>query len=289
MTPGRLAEVLGAPPVPRGTWEREALYVSTAALRHGERAGERAAELALRLRALPGIEEVRVRPGGFLEIVVAVPGELVGEAGAALPGAAPPGGVLPDQALPGAVLPDQPLPDRVLSGAALPDPVLPDPVLPGAGRSGDAAEGRGAPGPPEPRGPSPWPQGTPWSPGTWDNPGFVVGYAHARAVAVRRWAAELGVAGAFRPELLADRWDRAVLRALAEAPGRRVSRDPGWAAYAERLALAYHDAFERAPALPRGDEAVSALHVARVRLAGAVREVLAEAMAEVGVIPPDRL
>ncbi|MBG0821178.1 anticodon-binding protein [Planomonospora sp. ID91781] len=239
MTPGRLAEVLGAPPVPRGTWEREALYVSTAALRHGERAGERAAELALRLRALPGIEEVRVRPGGFLEIVVAVPGELVGEAG--------------------------------------------------AGRSGDAAEGRGAPGPPEPRGPSPWPQGTPWSPGTWDNPGFVVGYAHARAVAVRRWAAELGVAGAFRPELLADRWDRAVLRALAEAPGRRVSRDPGWAAYAERLAMAYHDAFERAPALPRGDEAVSALHVARVRLAGAVREVLAEAMAEVGVIPPDRL
>ncbi|MFC6578968.1 anticodon-binding protein [Planomonospora parontospora] len=205
MTPGRLAEVLGAPPVPRGTWEREALYVSTAALRHGERAGERAAELALRLRALPGIEEVRVRPGGFLEIVVAVPGELAGEAGAALPGAAPPGGVLP---------------------------------------------------------------GTPWSPGTWDNPGFVVGYAHARAVAVRRWAAELGVAGAFRPELLADRWDRAVLRALAEAPGRRVSRDPGWAAYAERLALAYHDAFERAPALPRGDEAASALHVARVRLAG---------------------
>ncbi|WP_449063559.1 hypothetical protein [Planomonospora algeriensis] len=82
MTPGRLAEVLGAPPVPRGTWEREALYVSTAALRQGGRAGERAEGLALRLRALSGIEEVRVRPGGFLEIVVAVPGELVAEAGA---------------------------------------------------------------------------------------------------------------------------------------------------------------------------------------------------------------
>ncbi|GGL47714.1 DALR anticodon-binding domain-containing protein [Planomonospora parontospora] len=267
MTPGRLAEVLGAPPVPRGTWEREALYVSTAALRHGERADEVAGELALRLRALPGVEAVRVRPGGFLEIVVAVPGELVGEAGAVLPDPVPPGAVPPDP---------------VRSGV-----VPPDPVRSGAGRSGDVAGFRGAPGPPEPREPSP--PGAPWSPGTWDNPGFVVGYAHARAVAVRRWAAELGVAGEFRPELLAGRWDRAVLRALAEAPGRRVSRDPGWAAYAERLALAYHDAFERAPALPRGDGEASALHVARVRLAGAVREVLAEAMAAVGVAPPDRL
>jgi arginyl-tRNA synthetase len=256
VTPGRLAEVLGAPPVPRGTWEREALYVSAAALRRGERAGELAGELALRLRALPGIEEVRVRPGGFLEIVVSVPGELVAEAGAALPGTV---------------------------------------------RPGEEPEGRGVPRSPAPggadpapgvRGPSPGVPGTPgapWSPGTWDNPGFVVGYAHARAVAVRRWAAELGVAGEFRPELLADRWDRAVLRSLAEAPGRRASRDPGWAAYAERLALAYHDAFERAPALPRGDEEVSALHAARVRLAGAVQEVLAEALAAVGVVPPDRL
>ncbi|MBB5965496.1 DALR anticodon-binding domain-containing protein [Planomonospora venezuelensis] len=221
-TPGRLGEVLGAPPAPQGTWETEACYVSPAALRRGEPPQE----LAGRLRALPGVAAVRVRANGFLEIVVAVPGELVEEIG----------------------------PHR------------------GAGAA--ARDGR-----------APWAD----SPLTWDNPGFVVGYAHARAVAVQRWAAELGVAGEFRPELLDGGRDRAVLRLLAELEGRRASRDPGWAAYAEQLALAYHDAFERAPALPAGDEEPSALHVARVRLARAVRDVLAEATAAVGVVVPDRL
>ncbi|WP_329425586.1 DALR anticodon-binding domain-containing protein [Streptosporangium sp. NBC_01495] len=223
MTPGELGEVLGLPPIPRGTWAEEALYVSPAALRRGEDP----AEMAGRLRALPGITAVRVRPGGFLEIAVAVPGELVTEIGPAVP----------------------------------------------AGTAG-----------------SPVP-GSPWKdlPRTWANPGFVVRYAHARAVAVQRWAAELGVGGDFRPELLEDRRDRAVLRLLAEVHGRRVSRDPGWAAYAEGLALAYHDAFEGAAALPSGDEEPSELHAARVRLARAVRDVLAEALAALGETAPERL
>ncbi|GAA4193653.1 hypothetical protein GCM10022252_36930 [Streptosporangium oxazolinicum] len=218
MTPGELGEVLGLPPIPRGTWAEEALYVSPAALRRGEDP----AEMADRLRALPGITAVRVRPGGFLEIAVAVPGELVTEIGAGVP-----------------------------------------PVT----------------------------GGSPWEdlPRTWANPGFVVRYAHARAVAVQRWAVELGVGGDFRPELLADRRDRAVLRLLAEVHGRRVSRDPGWAAYAEGLALAYHDAFEGAAALPSGDEEPSELHAARVRLARAVRDVLAEALAALGETAPERL
>ncbi|MGJ6962458.1 DALR anticodon-binding domain-containing protein [Streptosporangium sp. G11] len=218
MTPGALGEVLGLPPIPRGTWAGEALYVSPAALRRGEDP----AEMAARLRALPGIAAVRVRPGGFLEIAVAVPGELVTEIGGAVP----------------------------------------------------AVTGR-----------SPWED----LPRTWANPGFVVRYAHVRAVAVQRWAAELGVGGDFRPELLEDRRDRAVLRLLAEVHGRRVSRDPGWAAYAEQLALAYHDAFEGAAALPSGDEEPSGLHAARVRLARAVRDVLAEALAALGETAPERL
>nr|BFE87098.1 hypothetical protein GCM10020093_096990 [Planobispora longispora] len=80
-----------------------------------------------------------------------------------------------------------------------------------------------------------------------------------------------------------------MLRLLAELPGRRASRDPGWAAYAEQLALAYHDAFERAPALPAGDEAPSALHGARVRLARAVRDVLAEVLGALGLQAPARM
>ncbi|WP_433374155.1 DALR anticodon-binding domain-containing protein [Streptosporangium sp. CA-115845] len=218
MRPGVLGEVLGLPPIPKGTWAEEAIYVSPAALRRGEDP-ERTAD---RLRALPGVAAVRVSAGGFLEITVSVPGELVTEIGGPVP-----------------------------------------PVT----------------------GTSPWDD----LPRTWANPGFVVRYAHARAVAVQRWAVELGVGGAFRPELLDDRRDRAVLRSLAEVHGRRVSRDPGWAAYAEHLALAYHDAFEGAAALPAGDEEPSELHTARVRLARAVRDVLAEVLAALGETAPDRL
>ena len=224
MTPGRLGEFLGLPPIPQGTWAEEALYVSPAALRRGEAPGE----MAARLRALPGIADVRVRADGFLEIAVAVPGDLVME----LTGTVPPA-----------------------------SPALPDTAV------------------------SPWTD----APRTWSNTGFVVKYAHVRAVSVQRWAAELGVGGRFRPELLDGRWDRAVLRLLAEVHGRRASRDPGWAAYTERLALAYHDAFERAAVLPAGDEEPSPLHTARVELARAVRAVLAEGLAALGETAPNRL
>jgi hypothetical protein len=233
MTPGRLGEILGLPPIPQGTWAEEALYVSPAALRRGEAPGE----MAARLRALPGIADVRVRADGFLEIAVAVPGDLVVE-------------------LTGTVLPDPPTSTTSPAPSALPDTAV-----------------------------SPWTD----APRTWSNTGFVVKYAHVRAVAVRRWAAELGVGGRFRPELLDGRWDRAVLRLLAEVHGRRASRDPGWAAYTERLALAYHDAFERAAVLPAGDEEPSPLHTARVELARAVRAVLAEGLAALGETAPDRL
>ncbi|SNT47237.1 arginyl-tRNA synthetase [Streptosporangium subroseum] len=233
MTPGRLGEILGLPPIPQGTWAEEALYVSPAALRRGEAPGE----MAARLRALPGIADVRVRADGFLEIAVAVPGDLVVELTGTVPPAPP------------------------TSTAPTASPALPGTAV------------------------SPWTD----APRTWSNTGFVVKYAHVRAVAVRRWAAELGVGGRFRPELLDGRWDRAVLRLLAEVHGRRASRDPGWAAYTERLALAYHDAFERAAVLPAGDEEPSPLHAARVELARAVRAVLAEGLAALGETAPDRL
>jgi arginyl-tRNA synthetase len=248
MMPGRLGELLGLPPIPQGTWAEEALYLSPAALRRGEEPGE----MAARLRALPGIADVRVRADGFLEIVVAVPGDLIVE-------------------IVGAVPPDAPNPPGAQDFQDLRDiKDTRDSQGPGALRVG---------------GVSPWAD----APRTWSNPGFVVRYAHVRAVAVQRWAGELEVRGRFRPRLLDGRWDRAVLRLLAEVHGRRVSRDPGWAAYAERLALAYHDAFERAAALPMGDEEPSALHAARVWLARAVRVVLAESLAALGETASDRL
>ncbi|WP_245898914.1 DALR anticodon-binding domain-containing protein [Nonomuraea indica] len=209
--PGRLAEALGEPPAPDGTWEREAVYVSAAALRRARRPGARAApvgrvaaELADRVRPVEGVSRVEALANGFLRITVETPGELVAEV-------------------------------RPLS--------LPDP----------------------------WPD----LPRTWDNPGFVVRYAHARAAAVQRWARDLGVpATGFRPELLDDPPHRAVLRVLAELPGRLAGRAPAWEAYLVRLATAYHDAHELAPAVPAGEEEPSPAHTARVRLARAVRDVL---------------
>ncbi|MFI6298669.1 anticodon-binding protein [Nonomuraea sp. NPDC050790] len=123
-------------------------------------------------------------------------------------------------------------------------------------------------------------QGWPQTPLTWDNPGFVVRYARARAVAVVRAAPALEVrhepvgSDGFDPAGLSGARDRAVLRVLAELPGRRVSAEPGWAAFLVRLALAYHDAYEQAAPLPKGDEPASPVHAARVRLALAVQEVL---------------
>jgi hypothetical protein len=194
MTVDQLAEVLGEPPVPDGTWEREFSYVSAAALRRGVPPED----LAARVRAVGGVVSAEVRGNGFVRIVVADP---VAEAA----------------------------------------PVSAEP---------------------------PWPD----FPRTWDNPGFVVRYARARACAVLRWAADLGVpppAG-----VPAGPAHRRVLRVLAELPGRRVSRDPGWESYLLKLALAYHDAHEREPAVPHGDEEPGAEHAARVRVADAVRRVL---------------
>ncbi|MDH2428101.1 DALR anticodon-binding domain-containing protein [Sphaerisporangium sp. TRM90804] len=208
-----------------------------------------AGELAARVRAVPGVRKVDVRADGLLVIEVAVPGEIVRE-----------------------ILTRAGAGERAREADGTG-------VGTGAAGVGSADEG-------EERG-GPWPD----FPRTWSNPGFAVRYAYVRAGDVARWARELGVEGAagFRPELLADATDRAVLRVLAELPSRRESRDPGWQAYLERLAAAYHDAFERAPALPRGDEAPSATHVARVWTARAVREVLAEGMAALGVPPPARI
>ncbi|MGW5264385.1 anticodon-binding protein [Microbispora sp. NPDC004025] len=232
-----LRGVLGAPPVPQGSWEREARFVSTAALRGtAEPPADAAERLAVRLRAMPGIRRVDVRPNGFLVIGVATPGEIV-------------------------------------------DEVLAAPV---AVRRSPAAVS-----PPPASSAAPWPD----FPRTWDNPGFAVRYAYVRAGAVRRWARDLGVRvdAAARPELLDGPFDRAVLRVLAELPSRRESRDPGWAAYLERLAEVYHTAVERASPIPRGDEAPSEVHAARVRMGEAVRRVLGEGLAELGVAPPGKI
>lgn len=130
---------------------------------------------------------------------------------------------------------------------------------------------------------------------TWENPGFVVRYAYARAAAVRRWGVELGVVArtagvgeGFSGVALGSRVERRVVRVLAEVFSRREKGEVG-RAYLERLAEVYHDAFEQVAAVPRGDEAVTEAHVARVWMAEAVRRVLGEGMRGLGVVPLERM
>ncbi|MCT9929053.1 DALR anticodon-binding domain-containing protein [Planotetraspora sp. A-T 1434] len=244
MTPARLGRFLGAPPVPCGSWEREAVLASPIALKtaYGRPPRDVAEEFAARLRGEEGIAAVRVQPNGFLLIALATPGEIVREI------------VEPESVSP----PDEP---------------------DGAGSDGPAGNDRRRAG----RVPSPWPD----FPRTWDNPGFVVRFAHARAAVVRRWARDLGVPSeGFRPELLDDPRDRAVLRLLAELPSRTAGREPAWTAYAEQLALAYHDAHEHAPATPMGDGRPAEVHTSRLWLARAVQIVLVDIL---GTALPDRL
>ncbi|WP_157419730.1 DALR anticodon-binding domain-containing protein [Actinomadura kijaniata] len=130
-------------------------------------------------------------------------------------------------------------------------------------------------------------------PRTWENPGFAVRYAYARAAAVRRWAEELGI-GPGEPVGLVRDEELALLGALGELPGRarqaERERDPGALVKClERLAGAYHDVHERCPALPRGDEKPGAVHGARVTLAEAARIALANGMNMIGETPRERI
>ncbi|GAA2795087.1 hypothetical protein [Nonomuraea dietziae] len=65
--------MLGEPPAPEGTWEREAVYLSAAALRRRIAPGDLAAEV----RALAGVVAVEVGGNGFLRITVDTPGDLL--------------------------------------------------------------------------------------------------------------------------------------------------------------------------------------------------------------------
>lgn len=119
-----------------------------------------------------------------------------------------------------------------------------------------------------------------WSdrPRTFENPGFRVRYAFARAVAVRRRALDLGVeAEVGEPEAL-------VVECLGDLPGRarqaERERDPGALMRClERLADAYHGAYER-------DAGLSAGHVA---LARAVEIALGNGLKMIGENPRERI
>ncbi|MGH3374039.1 MAG: DALR anticodon-binding domain-containing protein [Actinoallomurus sp.] len=139
----------------------------------------------------------------------------------------------------------------------------------------------------------------PMRPLTFDNPGFRVRFAYARASGVRRHAADLGIHEAdathqTNTKPLDDPREERLLWLLAEFPGRaeQAARqdDPRpFTRHLELIADAYHDVHEQCPALPKGDEIASGRHIARLGLARAVRIVMGNGLRMLGETPDDRL
>jgi len=132
---------------------------------------------------------------------------------------------------------------------------------------------------------------------TNDNPVFYVQYAHARISSVLRNAAELGIDwrnADFDPGLLSHEREDDLLGAIAQFPSIVASaaelREPHRIArYLEELATVYHRFYDVCWVLPRGDEELSDLHVARLWLCAASRQVLANGLDMLGVSAPERM
>ncbi|MGA1099292.1 MAG: arginine--tRNA ligase [Candidatus Nanopelagicales bacterium] len=132
---------------------------------------------------------------------------------------------------------------------------------------------------------------------TNDNPVFYVQYAHARLSTLLRAAEERGIEFAltdFVPEILIDDKESDLVKTLAEYPKivkiSAALREPHRIArYAEELAGVYHRFYDSCRVLPREDEQVTGLTIARLLLCSATRQVLANALDLLGVLAPEKM
>ena len=132
---------------------------------------------------------------------------------------------------------------------------------------------------------------------TNDNPVFYVQYAHARISSVLRNAGELGIdwrAAAFDTAQLVHEKELELLGALGEfsrtiATAAELREPHRVARYLEDLATFYHRFYDVCRVLPRGDEVVDDLTIARLWLCAATRQVLANGLSLCGVSSPERM
>jgi arginyl-tRNA synthetase len=132
---------------------------------------------------------------------------------------------------------------------------------------------------------------------TSDNPVFYVQYAHARIASVLRNAEDVGIdwrAADFDPSLLDHERENNLLGMLGEFPRIVASaaelREPHRVArYLEDLATAYHRFYDVCWVLPRGDEELAGIHVARLWLCAAARQTIANGLDMLGVSAPERM
>jgi arginyl-tRNA synthetase len=125
---------------------------------------------------------------------------------------------------------------------------------------------------------------------TADNPLFRVRYAHARAAALVRNAAELGIEVGTDLQPLADPREGELVCAIGHFPSVVAAGEPHRVArYLEALADAFFDVHDACPVLPVGDADVTDLHRARLALVVAARRVLANGLGLLGLSAPERI
>jgi arginyl-tRNA synthetase len=133
---------------------------------------------------------------------------------------------------------------------------------------------------------------------TNENPVYYVQYAHARIAALLKNANELGItqigSGAFKTSELTHEREIELLGALSDFPVVVATaaelREPHRVArYLEELAGVYHRFYADCRVLPMGDETTTDLHVARINLCAATRQVLENGLTLLGVSAPERM
>lgn len=148
-----------------------------------------------------------------------------------------------------------------------------------------------------------------WTKQSSDNPVYYVQYGHARLCSIDRKAAEAGVglagggtdgaAGAadlagVDLSLLDHEKEGDLIRTLGEYPdvvrAAAELREPHRIArYSEELASSFHKFYDSCQILPKAGEKPEPVHAARLALARATRQVLANALELIGVSAPERM
>ncbi len=130
---------------------------------------------------------------------------------------------------------------------------------------------------------------------TNENPVYYVQYAHARIAAVLCNGEELGMKlGNFNTsELVHDR-EVELMGALSDFPivvatAAEIREAHRVARYLEELAGVYHRFYADCRVLPMGEEPVTDLHLARLNLCAATRQVLDNGLSLLGVSAPERM
>ena len=137
-----------------------------------------------------------------------------------------------------------------------------------------------------------------WASQSADNPVYYVQYGHARICSILRKAAELGfdtaALGDAPLDLLTHDKEGDLIRTLGEFPEvvatAATLREPHRIArYAEELAAVFHRFYDQCQVLPKAGEETEPIHSARLALASATRQVMANALTMVGVSAPEKM